>query len=836
MRQISQFLALGLLAGSTLMLVVPLPALSSWPLLQPVGPRMWIGLGGAACLLLVVAACSPGAVLPGVISAVSGALLTTAVLGQYTARTWPASLADTEWIVEGQVIGVPRRGEGYQTLDFRPEQLTSPGGLDAPGHLPLRIRISGRASSPMRSGERWRLHLRLRPPDGRMNGAGFDKRRWLVGERVEALGTLKTRMQAERLEKASSLALAVRVDRWRADSRDSVESLSSLDREQAALIAALSVGLDDTVPDEVMKRLQATGTAHLLAISGLHVSFLFAGALWLFRSVVLARTCASPVDEAFRLPNAGAVPHSLWLPLDADQLCVLLALAVSAIYAVCAGFDLPVRRALLMLIVATTVLLRRRSTASATALAVAVIGVLLLDPLAPLNAGFWLSAGTVALILWLQIGRKAQSGLVQALGIQWMIGLALLVPGAWWFGEVSLVAPLANLIAIPWTTMLIVPGALLTAVLAPLFPLFAELLAMGVALSISALLEFLQALEGIPGAHQPMSLPGSFGLIVAMVAVLLVSFPGTLLWIGFVPFLVLPLVLHAARGTPVSGVELHVLDVGHGLAALVLTESSTVLIDTGGGHGPATRLETDVLPYLLGLGRRRVDHLILSHADHDHAAGLVPLLARQPELPVYTSDIGSAVSTIAASGLQLDDAQLRQCQAGRGFEIEGLSFDFLHPAEHDRGDDNNRSCVLLVHGAGVRLLLPGDIEAESESMLIARSGQLPLDVLVAPHHGSRTSSTSGFVKAFPTDHVVFPAARYSQWGFPHTIVQMRYKLSGARLHHTGSAGALVFRFPDALHDSKRVSFARGNQRLWRAPLVDVESLQPPVATVTGIDH
>lgn len=854
-------MAIGLLVGTCLALLVPLPSLPSLPVLAATPPHLWSAVSLGACVLLVLAAGvsvrarrepMPSGmtwrVLTGAMAMawLAGTLLATAAVAQQSLRHWPESLANTEWIVEGQILGPPVRAERYVRFDLGVQTLRSADGHLRPEYLPQRVRVSSSAvNAGLQSGQIWRMTLRVRPPVGRLNEGGFDTRAWLVGDRVQALATHRVRAPSRQLAPQATMPFAARVGHWRDHRRAAVMSLPSLDRNSAAVISALAIGLGDAVPTELRDTLQATGTAHLLAISGLHVSLLFAGVLMLLRFGLRIsgwlRLYKTSTDAPYRLVKGSYVTP------DPDQACALMALAAAGVYAVCAGFELPVQRALLMLAVGVAVLLRRRQSSPANVLALAVIGVLLLDPLAVLGAGFWLSAGAVAVILWLQVGRRVRHPAIRVVSIQWTIGLAMLVPGAWWFGEVSLISPLANLIAVPWATILIVPAALMVTLLAESLPVVADLLASAVGLAITGLFKVLRTLEQIPGAHQPASLPGSIGLLAALSAVLLATFPGRRIWVGFVPILLMPVAVHAWRGAEIKGAELHVLDVGHGLAALVLTESSTVLIDTGGGSRPMgnnrgkeqkvarTRLETDVLPYLLALGRRQVDHLVLSHADHDHAAGLQPLLARQQAIPIHASDTEHVDTVMSVSGVVAAPGQVSRCEAGKGFSLGGLRYDFLHPGSHDRGDRNNRSCVLLVHGEGVRLLLPGDIEADAERRLVARTGQLPVDVLIAPHHGSDSSSTREFVDAFPANEVVFPAARYSQWGFPHTMVQMRYKLSGARLHHTGRAGALVFRFPGGLSDDESVSYSRKNQRLWRAPLVGVASIEPPVVIATDDD-
>lgn len=412
----------------------------------------------------------------------------------------------------------------------------------------------------------------------------------------------------------------------------------------------------------------------------------------------------------------------------------------------------------------------------------------------------------------------------------------MLLPGALWFHQVSLVAPLANLIAIPWTTLVVVPGALLVTALAPMALPAAEAVALLLAFSMNVLIGCLAWLAEIPGSHWRVSLPAGNVVLAVLVALLIVTAPVRRPWVGFLPILLLPVATHGWRGSPIEHTEVHVLDVGHGLAALVLTPHHTLLVDTGGGRGQFTRLQTDILPHLMSLGRRRVDHLVISHADQDHSAGLVPLVSRQPDVTVHASDEAHARGALQAAGLLRSTTRLSTCEAGQGFDMGELRVDFLHPAAHDRGSKNDRSCVTLVHGPGVRVLFPGDIESAGERQLLQRAGLLTLDLLIAPHHGSDSSSTAAFVDAFSTGHVVFPSARRSYWGFPHAAVQMRYKLAGARLHHTGESGALVFRFRGVGKPPEVAALGHELRRLWRTPLRNLNVLPLSSDDASGDDQ
>ncbi len=812
---VPQARALALVVGVTAVLVLPLPPLADWSVLGGWSPGAWRLLRLLAWIVIVLGLSLRGPAADSLGTAlilIAGAALGFTTLGQDLSRHWPEPLAGTEWQVQGVVSGPPVRGDGYQRVDLRVTSINPIDGLQAPRNLPLRIRVSLREGGPaVSSGDEWSWRLRLQPPNGRVNRGGFDRRAWLIEERVHAVAALATGDGPAPVLVRRSNQPSARLGCWREWLRDRVFALNALDDTQKSLVSALTLGIGDQVPARVHDALRATGTSHLLAISGLHVTVVF-GVLWWLLRVTFTRITAW---------RDGAL---------------IAAVVFTAVYAALAGFDLPVRRALMMLLVASLVLLRRRFSLSSTALSLAVITVVLFDPLTLLGAGFWLSAGSVAFIVWLQAGRMRRGVVSMMVGGQLFISLAMLIPGAWWFQEISVVSPLANLFAIPWTTMVVVPSALLVTALSAMAPALAEWPAALLGISINGLLWALLTVAAIEGAHWPASLPGVFGLVTAAATVALLTAPWRRPWLGFMPFFLLPAVQHVLHAGKQGPIELHVLDVGHGVAALILADDHAVLVDTGGGRAPYTRVQTDVIPHLLALGRRSLSHLIVSHPDQDHAAGLLPLLAWQPGLPVYAGDLLAAQRVVDEAGLDVPPDQMRGCEAGSGFDAGPVRIDFLHPAAHDRGSDNDRSCVVLVHGAGFRVLLPGDIEAAGERNLVERAGFLPVDVLLAPHHGSNSSSTLRFVDAFPARHVVFPAARRSRWSFPHVSVQMRYTLSGAALHHPGDAGALVFRFGDDVHAPKVMSLGRESQRLWRAPLRRTQAPHEFVVSATNDDN
>ena len=505
-----------------------------------------------------------------------------------------------------------------------------------------------------------------------------------------------------------------------------------------------------------------------------------------------------------------------------------------------AGGSLPTRRALAMLAVVAAGRLRQRRLGTADALGVALAAVLLVDPLAPLSPGLWMSFGAVAAILWLHAARRRpRRAALAAVRTHALLGVALLPVGLWFFGEAAPVAPLANLVAVPLATLAVVPASLGAALLAGPAPALAApalALAQGAVELLLRTLGALDAAVGGDGTPVAASLPGPFALACTVTATVALTWPGARAVAGLAPLLLLPATLHLVQGRPVAGLEVHVLDVGQGLAVLLLTPGASVLYDTGGRRGQETMLERVVLPHLLARGRRELDALVLSHPDSDHAAGLPAARRRFPDLEVRAGDVDAAEAALrdargTGDGDPAPGPPVRRCVAGEGFELDGVRFDALHPGPDDAGSDNDGSCVLLVSLGASRVLLPGDIEAVAEARLVERLGgpaePLAVDLLVSPHHGSRTSSTGAFVRSFPATHVVHASGLANRFGFPHESVTMRYTRSGARQHVTGVGGALVFRF-DAGGPSPDVAprAASGSTRRTAPRVVEPASAPP----------
>lgn len=671
------------------------------------------------------------------------------------ARLEPAlapELEGREVVVIGRIDGLPQRRPGLTRFIFEVERLEADG---RPHPAPRRLRLSWYGEAPpLHAGERWGLRLRLKRPHGFMNPGGFDYEGWLFRRGIGATGYVRAPAPG-RLAPAPP-----GIDRLRQHLVEAVESSLPPDSRRAVILA-LTVGERSGLTDEQWALLRRTGTSHLMAISGLHIG-LVAG---------LCMLCLRALWP--RLPGLGE-------RLAAPRAAALAGLAGAGAYALVAGLSVPTQRALIMLAVALGAVWLRRPVQPLQGLAAALTLILIIDPLAVLSAGFWLSFGAVAIILYGFAGRARRPGGAPAWGrLQLGLALGLLPLGLTYFQQAPLLAPLANLLLVPWVGLVVVPLSLTGVLLLPLASVPGGLLLRLADLALAPVWPLLEFLAALPGASWTQHAPPAWSLPLAALGVVLLLAPRG--WPGRLPGLVLlavPVLTPPPR--PAEGEAwLTVLDVGQGLAVVVETRGHDLVFDTGPRYTADFNAgEAAVLPYLRARGRSRIDTLVVSHGDSDHSGGAAALLEA---LPVGELLEGPGFS---AGG--------EPCMAGRRWEWDGVRFELLHPPPGWNGDENNGSCVLRIEAGGQAALLAADLERAGEGALLAGRGRgaLRAEVLLVPHHGSRSSSSAAFIAAVAPELAVVSAGYRNRWGFPHPEVVARYRAAGARVLNTVEQGAL----------------------------------------------
>lgn len=620
------------------------------------------------------------------------------------------------------------------------------------------------ASAPVRPAERWRLTVRLHRPHGSANPHGFDAEQRALAQGIRAAGYVRPGSRerlAQRVWQAGPL-----VERARHALRERmVQATAGLDH--GGVLIALALGDQAAISTAQWQVFTRTGVNHLMSISGLHVTML-AG---------LAAACAGWGWR--RLPRRpGGVTRG--------DVALLAGLVTAFGYALLAGFEVPAQRTVLMLAVVATAHWLRLGAAPATVLGGALVAVVALDPMAVVAPGFWLSFGAVgAMMLAVETHAGRWGWLVAWSRVQWVLFVALAPPLLVLFQQISLVAPVANALAVPVVSFVVVPLALLLAAVP--MPSLAWLAHLPMDLVARAL----GALAALPAAvwwqHAPP--PWSVALALAGAAWLLAprGFPAR----AMASVLFLPMLLLAPRAPAPGEAELTVLDVGQGLAVVVRTASYALVFDAGPAWSPeAGSGDRIVAPFLRGEGVRRVDALFLSHDDVDHVGGAPGLLAAVPVSAVFASPPGVLPAPAVMAGA-------RPCEAGMAWSVDGVRFEVLHPDPEFlvRGGvrDNDRSCVLRVITAHGRALLAADVEKNAEARMLRAGASLAAEVLVVPHHGSATSSTPDFVAAVAPRIAIVSAGWRNRFGHPKAEVVARYHASGARLLRTDESGAITVR-------------------------------------------
>jgi competence protein ComEC len=674
----------------------------------------------------------------------------------------PKALEGQDIEVSGVVAGLPQELERGIRFAFDVEQAL-------PG-VPSRVSLAwyrGRDADadesphvPVRAGERWRFTVRLKRPHGNLNPHGFDHEAWLFERGIRATGYVRPKDLAERLD-ARVWRPGYAVEMLREAIRDRFRTALP-EAPHGGILVALAIGDQQSIAPELWQAFARTGITHLMSISGLHVTMLaglaYALVNWLWRR--------SP-----RLP----------LRLPAQHAAALGGLLAAFAYCLLAGFAVPAQRTLYMLGVVALAHLAARELSASRVLALALLLVLLLDPWAVLAAGFWLSFGAVGLLFFVLGGRLASGHWLRDwMRTQWAITLGMLPALLALFQQFSLVSPLANALAIPLVSFLITPLAL-----AGCLPLLDPLLFLAHAITTGMMLA-VDWMAALPLAVWQQAAPPGWAVLLALAggawALLPRGFPNR--WLGLLAFLPL-LTIEAPR--PSSGTAaITVLDVGQGLAIHVQTARHDLLFDAG----PAFSSEADsgnriIAPYLRAMGVRRLDAMVISHADKDHEGGAASVLAALPVAMLKTS-------LPFEHPLSAQPVRHEPCRDGDSWEWDGVRFEMLHPASGPQArKSNDLSCVLRVASGDKAMLLSSDIEAVSEQAMVGRHGtRLAADVMTVPHHGSRTSSTPAFVAAVGAREVIFPVGYRNRFGHPKEDVVARYVASGARLHRSDLHGAL----------------------------------------------
>jgi competence protein ComEC len=666
--------------------------------------------------------------------------------------------------VIGVVASLPHVHDRGLRFAFDIEQILTPQAI-VPPHVYLSTYHDNKLPPlELHAGERWQLKLRLKQPHGSSNPHGFDFELWALENNFRATGYVHNKGNNVLLA-AHVDGVSYRIETWRETARNKFNATLA-SAPYAGVLIALAIGDQGSIPQNQWQVFTRTGVNHLMSISGLHITMLaslgFALTYWLWRR---------------------SVRLTLWLPARKAAACVALLVALG--YALLSGFGVPAQRTVYMVGAAAAALWLNRNFSLSQILAIALLCVLLVDPWAVLSPGFWLSFGAVALIFYVTAHRIGKPHwLAQYLTVQWAMTIGLIPLLLALFQQVSIVSPLANAVAIPLVSLVVVPLSLLRAVLPWDVPLWLAHIVM------DGTMHFLQWLNNLPQAVWTQHAPPAWTIVCGMIGVLIVlaprGFPAR--WLGAV--WMLPMFLNTPEPPAPGTLRLFVFDVGQGLAISAQTQHHALLYDTGPDFsGDADSGNRILIPALRAQGIAKLDGLILTHDDIDHTGGGLSVMQAVP--------VGWLKSSLPDDHPLLTHApQTQRCIAGEHWQWDGVDFEILHPDAASYADatirDNNRGCVLRISIGKQHILLTTDIEKETERKLLAEQiDKLPSTLLVVPHHGSKTSSTLEFIAATLPDYAVFTVGNRNRFGHPNAEIVQRYADSGAELLRSDVDGAIL---------------------------------------------
>ena len=751
--------ALSFLAG--ILLVLQLPEL----------PSRWWGL--LIVPLLFAAWYRPRLLPPAFL--VAGLFWASVYAGARLNDRLSAELEGRDLVIQGIVHSIPRETAHGSRFDFIVES------YDRRSHtnqVPRLVRLSlYRSALRPDIGERWRFTVRLKRPHGFQNPGGFDYEAYLFQQGIRARGYVRS---GNRIGQVNDYWLG----RFRRQIASTFENALP-ESEFVGVLTALATGSRNGINKSQWDVFRITGTSHLMAISGLHIGMVAVIGFFLFRWI-------------------WSLPGTTVLRVPAPMVGAAGAVLVGTLYAALAGFSIPTQRALVMLVVAMSGLVLLKKIAPTTLIGVALFAVLAFDPMATLSPGFWLSFLAVSVIIMSahKPGHN-NSSFIQLIKIQWLLAIALIPATILFFQSASLAAPVANLIAVPLFTVAVVPLTLLSAIAGEFLPMAiaASLLSLAAAV-LTWLWWWLSWLaELLPLVRVSASFSAIVIAVIGVMIFLLVRHTHVR-WIGvlgFVPLFYWPFEDRLQPGE----VTMTMLDVGQGLAVVVQTRSHTLVYDTGPRFSPEFDTGSAVVaPYLRHVGVSAIDKLMVSHGDNDHIGGSGSLMR---ELNVHT------ITTSVPGRFRENASIVNECRAGERWRWDNVSFEMLSPPKAIHG--NNGSCVLRIYGQYGAILLPGDIERKQERWLIQQYGQaMAADVLIAPHHGSRTSSSQDFIHAVGPKLTLFPVGYLNRYRHPDKQVVRRYRANNSAVLMSPVTGAVQITISRNGHAV--ITWRQENRRFW----------------------
>jgi competence protein ComEC len=656
--------------------------------------------------------------------------------------------------IVGVVCGLPKSDQRRTKFDLSVIHSES-------GPLPEKIRLNWYGPPKViRAGQQWQLTVRLKKPHGYANPGGFDYEQWLFTQGIGATGYVRSK----------PTALFIGTSGYNFSSADLRQYFHTLLTKQIGhspyygIYEALVIGYKANVTQEQWQLFKNTGTIHLMVISGLHIGLI--------------------ASIAYFITLKG-LTFSKGLQVSPPQVAALVTIAVSSLYAALAGFTVPTQRALIMLVVMMLSIIWQRHSRPIAVLLLALLVVVLVNPYTILSPGLWLSFLAVGLIQYVVTARLKPTGyLLSAVKVHAILMIGLMPLLIAFFQQFSVLSPVANFFAVPLVTFWIVPLLLLAVITS----LFSDSLGVFVfkivELGFDVLLGGLSVLAHLDFSVASVANSNPITWLLAILGAMILMMPRGLQgrWLGVV--LLAPILFVASEQTERGEYKLTLLDVGQGLSAVVQTANHVLIYDAGARFSSGDMGKRVIVPFLRFNNIKTIDVLMVSHSDNDHIGGVQSIIKAMDVNEVITSE---------PQALPLLKPSL--CQQGQQWQWDGVTFSILSPDDKRFRAQNDNSCVLKVSSSSGTVLLPGDIELPREVFLTNRlKAELKADVLIAPHHGSNTSSSETFLAAVSPRWVLIPAGYRNRFNLPRSEVLERYKHYRIEAFNVSDTGALTVNF------------------------------------------
>ena len=648
--------------------------------------------------------------------------------------------------IHGRIVDIPQNVGYGMRFEFE---------LDStPDYPAFKARLNWTKNFPqnLQTNQRYKLQVRLKKSHGLRNPNTFDQERWFFQNRVRAQGNVK---KGELLENGFDLRFQIY----------QILKEKMQDFPRSGILMALILGETKGISQQEWKALRNTGTIHLISVSGTHLS-------------MIALSISSLMIILMRIIGGK------WLFIKTKIPIAILSFLIVAIYAWLAGFSIPTQRSLIMIGGIFLSIILSKRFAHSYILSVALFLVLLFDPLAVLSMGFWLSFIAITILLYTPHKNTTYANQMFQLESSWVVFIVLIPPLLLLFGQVSLLSIISNMMVISLFSIFIMPFLFLGAVLSlfdfEYFPLLLSSYALDFIMKILAFLGNLDfSLLYLPNA--PI-----WALSLAMIGVFLILMPRGMVGKWLSVFLFLPMLFPHIEKPKEGEIYFDLLDVGQGLSTVIRTKNHILIYDTAPAYEKRVIAESTLIPFLRGKGIKEISRLIISHPHADHAGGVDSLIQAFEIYDILTTE---PKHWQGAS----------YCKSGQFWEWDSVKFEML------AGEENyykNNSCVLKITTGKSSILLTGDIEETQERLLLDK--QIKTNILIAPHHGSKTSSSLAFVNAVRPDYALFSVGYKNQFKHPRPQIIARYQMIGAQILETQHSGTISFQLtPENISEPQR---------------------------------